>query len=308
MADEEIVKDQIEQKDALAEKDDLDKILDLAFPEVQETPETQEEQDDKLDDSELEELEDDLEPKSVKQEPTEEEKIKAELEQIKAESQKAKQLEEEVKKTNSELERTREEARVLQENNLKIAQIDTELSKLTFAANQIIEKNQLLQTRFNQGYITTEEYTKEYAIIHNDSAVLAAKYNNLEAQKKSIPSIEQYRQIEEVKTKNKEYFNKTSIKDDLLKSHLDKAKKDYFDDFGVPLEDNPAWKKVSEHLSKAISDGEKRGYQKAIEKIQERTARGKFANTPNTQGKTRSKNPTLDELAKMSSEELLKYF
>ena len=229
--------------------------------------------------------------------PPDEPNIKEEVAKIK------KDLEESNRK-NIELEKIREEARVLQDNNLKLALIDKDISDLEREAVSITAAHNDLITKFNQGSITTQEYTQQYASIHTESNKVLNKFNELNLKKQSIPTIEQYRVVESARLRNNEYFKNVDIKDDLVKKHVEKLKKDHYDQFGVAIEDNPTFKQNSAWIESIIKEAETRGYQKATEKIQERITKGKAPIGTGSKGANIKKVNSISDILKASPEQI----
>jgi len=268
---------------------DLDKILDQLDPvesntsEENSTPATNT-QDDKI--------------KPQENDPTD--VIKKELEKYKQDQAKLQQ-------DRDQLEKERHEQQAIQEAQYKSAIIDNDIANLEKEANSIIERNKKLVNDFNAGLITPLQYDSEKTAILSKTHEILTRGQQLEQQKQQIPTPEKIKAIEDVKIKNDNHFKNKKIEDDLIKKHLEKAKKEYFDPFGIQIENNPAWDKVVDQLETAIKEGEKRGYQKATEKINERLTKGKLPQGAAAKGGKSIKSiGTIDDILNAKPEDLAK--
>lgn len=199
-----------------------------------------------------------------------------------------KQLEE-IKKQNADLtsklstvetdfSKTKEEQTAIHENNTKIALIDKELIELDSNAGKLNNYRTTLEKALENQEITAQQYTAEISKVTALGIQMQAKAQELINKKQSIPSVDQYQQIQQVKQKNNEFYNKFSenVKDDLVKKNLEKLKREKYDPFGVPLEQSTDWNDNAQWIESIVKEAEQRGYQKAVERIAERKAKGKL--------------------------------
>lgn len=263
--------------------------------EEQETEGQEEEETEETETSEeAEETETTTKKKAISDELSEED-----IAEIKKRSQ---QNEEKVKN----IEKVLEQRQVVDNNSVILGQVDNAINAIDIEAGQLSTLKQTAAEQFDRGEIDRNQYDTINSRITTKALQLKSQYDELNSYKQQIPTQEDFMRKQKVIQSNNAFYTQyidknEELKDDIVKKNVEVLKRDYYDNFGEDISKATDFDKNVKWINSMVKEAEKRGYQKAIEKNQEQSAKGKLNATNKTQGQTNKTNSKI-----MNANDLLK--